>query len=320
MSTTGVQHVEFDATFEFCCDPLNIRHPPSLARVAAMGTTSNEHTDETYVRIACIQMEPEVGSKERNLSNLDKWIGKAADLGSKIIVAPELCNSGYMFNDRDEAQQLSEPIPEGPTCNRWSELASTRGLYLVAGICERDGSKLYNSAVAFGPDGYLGHYRKVHLWDREPRFFEPGDFGFPVFETPYGRIGALICYDNWFPEAYRSCALKGADLICLPTNWVPIPGQDPDREAMANILVMGAAHANSVFIAAADRVGAEREQPFVGQSLIVSYTGWPVAGPCSYDHEELIYADVDLSQAKANRIWTESNEVLRDRRPQTYVG
>ena len=119
----------------------------------------------------------------------------------------------------------------------------------------------------------------------------------------------MICYDGWFPESYRLCALQGADIICISTNWVPIPGQDEKREAMANILCMGAAHQNSVFIAAADRIGTERGQPFIGQSLIVSYTGWPVAGPASPDKEEILYADCNLADARRKRNWNEYNQV-----------
>ena len=95
---------------------------------------------------------------------------------------------------------------------------------------------LYNSSVVIGPQGHLGTFRKVHLWNEENLYFEPGDVGYPVFKTPLGRIGTFICYDCWFPESFRLCALQGADIVCVPTNWVPIPGQDPKREAMANIL------------------------------------------------------------------------------------
>ena len=128
----------------------------------------------------------------------------------------------------------------------------------------------------------------------------------------------MICYDGWFSEAYRLLALQGADLICVPTNWVPIPGQDSKREAMANILSMAAAHSNSVFVAAADRVGRERGQPFIGQSVIISYTGWPIAGPASAKDEEIIYADANLSDARRSRNWNEYNQVLRDRRGDVY--
>ena len=273
---------------------------------------------ESVVRVACLQMEPIVGEKDRNVKHSIEMIGKAADNGAKLMVLPELCNSGYVFHSREEAFSLAEVIPDGPTTQAWMQIAQERGLYIVAGISEREGDSLYNSAVVVGPNGYIGTFRKVHLWNEENLYFEPGNLGFPVFSTPIGRIGTFICYDGWFPESYRLCALQGADIICIPTNWVPIPGQDPKREAMANILVMGSAHSNSVFVAAADRVGAERGQPFVGQSLIASYTGWPVAGPASAKDEEIIYADVNLADARRKRNWNEYNQVLRDRRSDVY--
>ncbi len=273
---------------------------------------------ESVVRVACLQMEPIVGEKDRNVKHSLEMIGKAADNGAKLLVLPELCNSGYVFNSRDEAFALAEAIPDGPTTQAWIKVAKERGLYIVAGISEREGDCLYNSSVVVGPEGYIGTFRKVHPWNEENLYFEPGNLGFPVFSTPIGRIGTFICYDGWFPESYRLCALQGADIVCIPTNWVPIPGQDPKREAMANILVMGSAHSNSVFVAAADRVGTERGQPFVGQSLIASYTGWPVAGPASAKDEEIIYADINLADARRKRNWNEYNQVLRDRRSDVY--
>jgi predicted amidohydrolase len=191
-------------------------------------------------------------------------------------------------------------------------------MHIVAGITERSGPDLYNSAVVIGPEGYIGTFRKVHLWNEENLFFEPGNLGFPVFHTPIGRIGVAICYDGWFPETFRLCALQGADIVCVPTNWVPIPGQAEGREAMANILAMAAAHSNSIFIACADRVGVERGQPFEGQSLIVSYTGWPVVGPASRDAEDILIAEVDLGEARRKRNWNAFNQVLRDRRADVY--
>jgi N-carbamoylputrescine amidase len=273
---------------------------------------------EAAVTIACVQMEPKVGDKEGNVRKSVAMIKEASDRGARLVVLPELCNSGYVFRDREEAFELSEPVPGGSTCKVWSEIAATRGLYIVAGINERDGEKLYNSAVIIGPGGYIGTFRKVHLWNEENLFFEPGNLGFPVFKTPIGRIGSFICYDGWFPESYRLCVLQGADIVCIPTNWVPIPGQAEDRPAMATILAMAGAHCNSVFVAAADRVGSERDQPFVGQSVIVSYTGWPIAGPASPNKEEIIYANVNLADARRKRNWNEYNQVLRDRRTDVY--
>lgn len=273
---------------------------------------------EALVKIACIQMEPIIGEKDRNIRHSVTLIENAADAGARLLVLPELANSGYVFRSREEAFELAEEVPGGPTCDAWMTIAKARDLYIVAGIAERDGDELYNSAVVIGPEGYIGTFRKVHLWNEEALYFEPGNLGFPVFNTPIGRIGTFICYDGWFPESYRLCALQGADIICIPTNWVPIPGQDPKREAMANILVMGSAHSNSVFVAAADRVGTERGQPFVGQSLITSYTGWPIAGPASDTDEEIIYAEVNLSDARRKRNWNEYNQILRDRRTDVY--
>ncbi|MGD9743704.1 MAG: nitrilase family protein [Dongiaceae bacterium] len=273
---------------------------------------------EAPVKVACIQMEPRIGDKPGNLKKSERMIREAAKKGARLLVLPELCNSGYMFKSREEAFGLAEPVPGGQTTKLWTKLAAELGLTIVAGICERDGNALYNSAVVIDPSGHVGSFRKVHLWNEEALFFEPGNLGFPVFNTAAGRIGTFICYDGWFPESHRSCALGGADIICVPTNWVPIPGQDKTREAMANILVMAAAHSNSVFIAAADRVGTERGQPFLGQSLIASYTGWPIGGPASSDEEEIIYAEVNLSDARRKRSWNEFNHILRDRRPEAY--
>ncbi|MFZ5789589.1 MAG: nitrilase family protein [Pseudomonadota bacterium] len=273
---------------------------------------------EAVVKIACIQMEPVVGEKQRNLRRSVELINEATANGANLVVLPELCNSGYVFESRAEAFALSEEIPGGESTAAWAETAAKNNLHLVAGIAEREGNLLYNSAVVIGPKGYVGTFRKVHLWNEENLFFEPGNLGFPVFKTPIGRIGCHICYDSWFPESHRLAALQGADIICVPTNWVPIPGQDPKREAMANILVMAAAHSNSVFIAAADRIGNERGQPFIGQSIIVGSAGWPIGGPASRDKEEIIYAEANLSDARRKRNWNEYNQPLRDRRTDVY--
>ena len=280
--------------------------------------SDTETVAEAPLRVACVQMCPNVGEKTTNLAKSEKAIREAAATGARLVVLPELANSGYMFRTRDEAFELSEPVPNGETSELWGNLANSLGITIVAGICEREGSALYNSAVTVGPNGYIGTYRKVHLWGNEALFFEPGNLGFPVFTTDLGRIASFICYDCWFAEVFRCCALKGADILCVPTNWVPIPGQRDGREAMANIIVMAAAHTNSVFVAAADRIGTERGQPFIGQSVIVSYTGWPIGGPASKDGEEIIYADINLSDARKKRTWNEFNHILRDRRPEIY--
>jgi predicted amidohydrolase len=274
--------------------------------------------DDRKVRIACVQMQPTIGKVEDNVAHSIELINRALEQGATLVVLPELSNTGYMFSSREEAFALAEPIPGGPTVKAWSEIAARHRLHLVAGICERNGAKLFNSAVLIGPNGYIGTFRKVHLWNEENLYFEPGDLGFPVYHTAIGRIGMAICYDGWFPETFRLAALQGADIVCVPTNWVPIPGQAPGREAMANILAMAAAHSNSIYVACADRVGTERGQPFEGQSLIVGPTGWPVAGPASRDKEEIVIADIALGEARRARNWNAFNQVLRDRRSDVY--
>jgi N-carbamoylputrescine amidase len=270
------------------------------------------------VRVACCQFAPVVGDKQGNLERCAALVERAAEGGANIVVLPELASSGYVFETRAEAHSLADRYEGGETTTQWACMARELNIHVVGGFCEDAGGKLYNAAAVLGPAGPVGLFRKVHLWGDENLFFEPGDLGFPVFATPLGTIGVAICYDGWFPETYRTMALAGAELVCVPTNWVPIPGQDPQREAMANVLTMAAAHSNSICIAAADRVGTERGQPFIGQSLIVGHTGWPVAGPASATEETIVFADLDLAAAKRARQWNAFNHPLRDRRADTY--
>jgi len=275
-------------------------------------------TPESKVRIAALQIEPRIGATEENVRRSRAMLDEAAKSGATLAVLPELCNTGYVFATREEAFSLAENIPYGPTCRAWSETAKRHGMHIVAGIAERNGGALYNAAVVIGPKGYVGTYRKNHLWAAENLFFEPGNLGVPVFHTAIGRIAVAICYDIWFPEIFRLAALQGADILCVPTNWVPMAEQPANQPVMANILAMGGAHSNSMFVAAADRVGTERGQPFIGSSLIIDCTGWPAAGPASGDREEMILAEVDLSDARRKRNWNAFNQVLRDRRTDLY--
>jgi predicted amidohydrolase len=269
--------------------------------------------------VACVQMNPVMGDKPANVSRSADLIRSAAERGADLVVLPELANTGYVFRDRHEALDLAEPVPGGKTTAVWSELASRHHMTIVAGIAERDGDRLFNSAVMVGPKGYLGRFRKVHLWGDEKKIFEAGDLGFPVYQAPFGRVAIAICYDVWFPETFRAAAVQQADILCVPTNWVPMPGQPADRPAMANTLVMAGAHSNNLVVACADRVGVERGQSFEGQSLIVDRRGWPVAGPASRLDEEILFAQVDLDPSSRRGVGAD-NDVLQDRRPEVYAG
>lgn len=269
-------------------------------------------------KVACVQFEPTIGDVAGNLAAMAKRIRAAHREGASVIVLPELADSGYVFNDRDEVARLASPIPDGESARQLIALARELGVHIVSGLAERDGETFYNSAILCGPQGYIGKFRKLHLWNREKLFFKPGDLGLPVFDTALGKIGLAICYDGWFPEIFRQMTLNGAELVCVPTNWVPIPGQDRSMEPMANILHKAAAHSNAIYIACADRIGVERGQPFIGASLIIGPTGRPVAGPAGYDTEEILSATISLGDLKASRTLTERNDVIGDRRPDVY--
>lgn len=272
---------------------------------------------ESPVRVACIQFEPRVGEKEENLKRVLKLAQEAADKGAELILLPELSNTGYVFESRREAYELSEEVPHGETVEEWAELTKSRGIYLVGGVAERAGSALYNTSVLSGPMGYLGKYRKLHLWDREKLFFEPGDLGFPVFQTPLGRLAMGICYDLWFPETIRIYSLKRADIVLMPANWVCI-GDKVEEGRLVEALCVAQAHMNGVFIAAADRVGVERGQSFLGRSMVVSPRGRILAGPASYEGEELIYADLNLADSRLKKVRTGLNHIIHDRRIDLY--
>ncbi len=273
---------------------------------------------EANATIACLQFEPIFGDRETNLEQAAGLLEEAHRAGANLAVLPELFDSGYVFTSREEAFGLATSVEASPTIERLQEAARGMDMYIVAGFAERDGDRLYNSAAVIGPGGLIGVYRKNHLWAEEALYFEPGDRGFPVYATRIGRIAPLICYDGWFPESWRRCGLGGADIVCVPTNWVPMPGQRDDLPAMANILCLAGAHSNGVFVAAACRTGTERGQPFIGQSLIVGPQGWPLAGPASRDERAVLVAHCNLADARRARALNAFNHVLRDRRSDVY--
>nr|WP_010281123.1 nitrilase family protein [Bacillus timonensis] len=274
------------------------------------------------VNVAVVQMDPQVGlaNKEGNIEKTLSFIEQASNNGANLIVLPELCNTGYSFENRLDAFAHAEPVPGGPTIEKWMEKAKEKNVYIAAGITEVDGEKLYNTSVLIGPKGYIGKYRKTHLWNQEKLFFTPGDIGYPVFETEIGRIGLLICWDIWFPEVARILSMQGADIICSCNNWVftPPPLFDESGKCMATYLTMVASHTNNVFIAAADRVGVEKDSKFLGCSLISGTNGWPLTGPAEPEGETILQASIDLSDARTAPIWNDLNDLVRDRRTDLY--
>lgn len=272
---------------------------------------------ESMVKVAVVQSELELGNVEKNVDKGIKKIIEAADAGAKVVVLTELSTSGYAFNNREEAFAVSEPVPEGDSVRKWEKVAADKEVYIVAGISEKDGNLLYNTAVLVGPEGYIGKYRKLHLWDREKLWYTPGDLGTPVFETKIGRIAMMICYDVWFQELWRIYGMKGADLICCPVNWVKIDVLPDDMLTFGPHNVMVGCYDNAVCAAVSDRVGTERGLMYPGMSMIVSPLGLPVEGRASVTDEEIKYAELNLMDARRLH-WAEFAGALVDRRTDVY--
>jgi predicted amidohydrolase len=270
----------------------------------------------SVVKVAAVQFDPKLGEVAGNREKLAELINQAFDQQAKLVVTPEMGNCGYIFESKEEAARYAEPVPGGATVALLEELAAKRDGYIVSGMMEQDGDKLYNVAVLVGPDGYIGKYRKTHLWDVDKSLYEPGDQGFPVFDLPFGRIGMSICYDQWFPEVSRIYAMQGVDIICNPTNWVVIPGMaSPENPAWA-LIAMTQAHTNGVYMVCADRVGEERGTTFGGTSCVLGLPGF-VAGPLDGESEGVLVSDLDIAAGRV-RMLSAVNHLHNDRRTDLY--
>ncbi|MBB6646023.1 nitrilase-related carbon-nitrogen hydrolase [Halobellus ruber] len=263
--------------------------------------------------IAVVQTVPEFGAIERNRRATVEAVEANAD--ADLVVLPELATSGYVFESRAEVDAAAEPA-DGPTATAWADVAAETDTWIVGGFPERDGEATYNSSLIVSPDGVEGVYRKVHPWNEEKRWFDPGE-KVPTVRTPFGRLGVQICNDLWFPELTATQALAGVDVIAVPTNWVPEPAARPAGWTMGVHQAVAAANANRVFVACADRAGTEREIPFEGQSVVVDPDGVPVAGPLPDTGSYTATADCDLRRAREKAL-TERDDVLGDRRPDVY--
>lgn len=271
------------------------------------------------ISIACVQHNCVVGEPDENITTAMTGARSAIAAGAQLVVLPELCTSGYMLADRAEAYAVAEPVPDGDASHAFSTLCQQTGSYLVAGIAERSGDELFNSAALFGPHGHIGTYRKLHLWNTEHLFFEPGNLGAQVFTTPIGRIGLAVCYDAWFPELFRQLAVRGADIVAMPVNWVPGPS-DADGELPIGVtLAIATATRNGVAIAVADRVGTERGTRFLGSSALVGANGRLLTQVAGDDAAEAVHGQTKLRDIRAGRSWSPYNHLLHDRRTDVYA-
>ncbi len=285
-------------------------------------------------RIGLVQMHC-TPDPDENLRRAEEWVRRAARDGAQIVCLPELFRAQYFCQREDIALfDLAEPIP-GESTDRLGRAAREEGVTVIASLFERRAPGLYhNTAATLGPDGaILSLYRKMHIPDDplyyEKFYFTPGDLGFRAYDTAVGRIGTLVCWDQWYPEGARLTAMQGANVLFYPTaiGWHP---HEKARYGEAQYdawqtIQRGHAIANGVYVAAPNRVGIEHgdirgnraEGPgleFWGGSFIADPFGRVIA-QASHDREEILTAEIDLTQLEEQR---RNWPFLRDRRIDAY--
>jgi N-carbamoylputrescine amidase len=287
-------------------------------------------TDTRTLRVALIQDQNQ-GDSEANLALIEQRVAAAATRGAKLVLLQELHNGAYFCQHESVAEfDRAEAIP-GPSTERLSRLARAHGVVLIGSLFERRAAGLYhNTAVVFEADGtLLGKYRKMHIPDdpgfHEKFYFTPGDLGFEPIDTSLGRLGVLVCWDQWYPEAARLMALAGAELLLYPTaiGWDPnddVAEQQRQRDAWI-LSHRGHAVANGLPVLSCNRVGHEASP--LGGSGIQFWGSSHVLGPqgellaeAATDRADVLVADIDLGRSEqVRRIWP----FLRDRRIDAYA-
>ena len=261
------------------------------------------------MKVGYFQFAPVFGDITRNLSTMSH---RLSTVECDLMVLPELFNTGYQFVSVDEVRALAEEIPGGPTTERLRKLAAERRTHVVAGLAERAGNRLFNSAVLVGPGGLIGVYRKTHLFFEENLFFSPGDTGFPVFDIGPARVGLMVCFDWFYPESARTLALKGADVIAHPSNLV-LP-HCPDSMVTRCL-------ENHVFAVTCNRTGWEerggkKRLTYIGNSEVVTPDG-EILRRAKSDQETLAVVEIDPLEARNKKI-NPYNDLLAGRRPEFY--
>jgi N-carbamoylputrescine amidase len=262
----------------------------------------------------------------RNVRTAIDQIARAARGGAKLICLPELFRSLYFCQKQDyKCFQLAEPIP-GPTTQLLSTAAKKHKITLVSSLFEKRAGGLYhNTAVVFGPNGkILGTYRKMHIPDdpgfNEKFYFTPGDTGFQPIDTPVGRLGILVCWDQWYPEAARLMALRGAQILIYPTaiGWARGEKKDVCQTQRSAWQTIQRSHAiaNGLFVLSINRTGREKNLDFWGTSFVSNPMGRVVA-EASTSRAEIVRASLQLSETTTTR---QHWPFLRDRRVDAYAG
>ncbi|HMZ52711.1 MAG TPA: carbon-nitrogen hydrolase [Candidatus Sumerlaeota bacterium] len=276
------------------------------------------------VKVGLIQMACSE-DVEGNTAKLEKHIRSAAAKGAQIICTQELFRSPYFCKREDPALfDLAEPIP-GPSTSRLQVLAKELNVVIVGSLFERRAAGLYhNTAVIIDAGGeLLGIYRKMHIPDDplyyEKYYFTPGDLGFKAWDTKYGRIGVLVCWDQWYPEGARLTAMQGADILFYPTaiGWHEHEKEEFGTAQYDAWQTIQRSHsiANGVYVCSVNRIGKEESVEFFGGSFVSDPFG-RLLHKASHDQEEIIVQELDLSKVEETR---QHWPFFRDRRVETYA-
>lgn len=283
------------------------------------------------VKIAAIQMQCST-NLQANLEKAEKMVRQAAGDGAQIILLPELFEREYFCQQRRyDFYHLAKPVEENDAVQMGMRLAKELNVVLPVSFYEQDVNTLYNSIACIDADGtLLGVYRKTHIPDdhyyQEKFYFTPGDTGFKVWDTRYGKIGIGICWDQWFPETARGMAVQGAEILFYPTAIGSEPILEVDSMPHWRRCMQGHAACNVIPVVAANRIGEEYVEPsdenggqksslvFYGSSFVTDSTG-EIVMQASRDKEEIVYGESDLDENRDLRV---SWGLFRDRRPQMY--
>lgn len=283
------------------------------------------------VIVAAIQMQCDK-SREKNIDKAEEMVRQAAKKGANVILLPELFENLYFCQEkRYDYYELAESVQENKAVQRFQKVAKELQVVLPISFYEKDVNALYNTVAMIDADGeILGVYRKTHIPDdhfyQEKFYFTPGDTGFKVWDTRYGKIGVGICWDQWFPECARSMAVQGAELIFYPTAIGSEPILQCDSMPHWRRCMQGHAGSNLVPVIAANRIGEEKVLPceennyqtsslcFYGSSFITDETG-ELLEQAGRTEETVLVQEFDLEKIAENRL---SWGLFRDRRPEYY--
>ncbi len=258
------------------------------------------------MKVGIIQFSPVLGDLNRTMYKLDRLLSKCKTCD--LVILPELANSGYNFPNRENAFEASEATSNSIFLEFLWERCVKFDFHIITGFNERDNSRLYNTAVVMNKSGLVGKYRKLQLFMNEPKFFEKGNSGLPIFKLGEWKIGILICFDWMFPELWRNLALRGVNLIVHPSNLV-LP--------YAQSVVPSYAITNRIFVATANRTGTEGDLTFTGGSLIANPKA-EVIGSLSELEEDVLICDMDIKETYDKMI-TPFNHAFDDRRLDVYA-